>query len=214
MSTCWWEKSYPDQIELGVNAIQYEYNFNVPVFNAAAYNQSTTFFSFNGVNYNQFGQVIPIMPTGKGKFQFDTESSKWVMDIVVLGHQITATDMNSAIDALAMQLVNNLPSGSSARAQIIQKMQNDQIKFNVLNAVPFSNKVKFITTDVEWTSNDHKLTHYFDFNFTFTWNSNMTGWSDYLAGLNGATAYTNVDAGIYGAAFYANQWGGSRLLFK
>lgn len=214
MSTCWWEKSYPDQIELGVNAIQYEYNFNVPVFNAAAYNQSTTFFSFNGVNYNQFGQVIPIMPTGKGKFQFDTESSKWVMDIVVLGHQITATDMNSAIDALAMQLVNNLPSGSSARAQIIQKMQNDQIKFNVVNAVPFSNKVKFITTDVEWTSNDHKLTHYFDFNFTFTWNSNMTGWSDYLAGLNGATAYTNVDADIYGAAFYANQWGGSRLLFK
>ena len=214
MSTCWWEKSYPDQIELGVNAIQYEYNFNVPVFNAAAYNQSTTFFSFNGVNYNQFGQVIPTMPTGKGKFQFDTESSKWVMDIVVLGYQITAIDMNSAIDALAMQLVNNLPSSSSARAQIIQKMQNDQIKFNVVNAVPFSNKVKFITTDVEWTSNDHRLTHYFDFNFTFTWNNDMTGWSDYLYGLNGATAYTNVEADIYGAAFYANQWGGSRLLFR
>jgi hypothetical protein len=64
MSTCWWEKSYPDQLELGVNSIQYEYNFNVPMFNAAAYNQSTTFFSFNGVNFNQFGQVIPTIPTG------------------------------------------------------------------------------------------------------------------------------------------------------
>ena len=42
----------------------------------------------------------------------------------------------------------------------------------------------------------------------------MNGWSDYLAGLNGATSYTNVEADIYGAAFYANQWGGSRLLFK
>jgi hypothetical protein len=214
MSTCWWEKSYPDQIELGVNAVQYEYNFNVPMFNAGAYNYSTTFFSFNGTNYNQFGQVIPTIPTGKGKFQFDTESSKWVLDIVVLGYEITGSNINDAIDALAMQLVNNLPPSSSAKAQIIQKMQNNEIKYNVVNAVPFSNKVKFITTDVEWTSNNHKITHYFDFNFTFSWNSNMNGWSDYLNGLNGATSYTNVAADIYGTAFYANQWGGSRLQFK
>lgn len=214
MSTCWWEKSYPDQIEVGVNAVQYEYNFNVPMFNAGAYNFSTTFFSFNGTNYNQFGAVIPTIPTGKGTFQFDTESSKWVLDIVVLGYQITASDMNSAIDALAMQLVNNLPSSSSAKAQIIQKMQNNELKYNVVNAVPFTNKVKIITTDVEWTSNNHRITHYFDFNFTFSWDSNMNGWSDYLAGLNGATGYTNVEADIYGAAFYANQWGGSRLIYK
>jgi hypothetical protein len=214
MSTCWWEKSYPDKIELGVNAIQYEYNYNVPMFNAQAYNQSTTFFSFNGVNYNQFGQVIPTLPTGKGTFQFDTESSKWIMEIVVLGYQITDSNVNDAIDAIATQLVNSLPPSSSAKAQIIQKMQNDEIKYNVINAVPFGNKVKFITTDVEWASNDHRLTHYFDYNFLITWNSNMSGYGDYLSGLNGATAYTDVQADIYGSAFYSNQWGGSRLKFQ
>ena len=47
-----------------------------------------------------------------------------------------------------------------------------------------------------------------------TWNSNSSGFGDYLMGLNGATSYTNVKADVYGAALRNNQWGGSSLLYN
>jgi hypothetical protein len=214
MSTCWWEKSYPERIELGVNSVKYDYVYNVPPFNAQAYNNSTTFFSYNGVNYNQNGQVINTIPTGKGSFVFDTESDKSIFNITVLGYKISNTNFNAAIDLIAKELVDQLPSSSAARAEIIDKMQQNKLKYNVINAPPFSDKVTFITTNVDWSSNSNSITHYFDFNFKLSWNSNMNSFSGILSGLNGATSYKNVDADIYGIAKNGAELGGNRLLYK
>jgi hypothetical protein len=71
-----------------------------------------------------------------------------------------------------------------------------------------------ITSNVRWRGIDKdRLTHYFDFNFLFKWNSNSGSWGEYLSGLNGATAYTNVAADIYGAAMINNQWRGNRMKY-
>ena len=131
-----------------------------------------------------------------------------------MGYQLTNSDLNTAIDALAKQLIDQLPPSSAASVELRAKAANDQLKYNVINAVPFDNKVTFITTDVEWAAANHQKTVYFDFNFVFSWNSNMSGWADYLNGLNGATAYKNVEADIYGAALYNGQWGGSRVKYQ
>ncbi len=83
-STVYWDNSFADKIELGVNTISYKYNFNVPMFNQALYNYSTTFFEYNGTKYNVNGQVIPTVPTSNGNFVFDTNSNQSVIDITVL----------------------------------------------------------------------------------------------------------------------------------
>ncbi len=62
-------------------------------------------------------------------------------------------------------------------------------------------------------NNSHRIVHYFDFNFLFTWNNGYSGYGDYLNGLNVATDYTEVKADIYGAALHNNEWRGSRLTY-
>jgi len=87
-----------------------------------------------------------------------------------------------------------------------------QLKCEIVNAVPFSDKVKFAVTRVNWSSTDaHEVSHYFDFNFLLTYNSNYDSTLDYLNGLRGSTAYTNVKIDFYGAAYNDGEWSGSRL---
>lgn len=69
----YWEKSYAEQIELGINNVTYEYKFNVPQYNNSIYaTQGTVFYSYKGVNYNQFGNVVTKLPDNPG-FPFNTD---------------------------------------------------------------------------------------------------------------------------------------------
>ena len=210
----WWEKSYAEKLELGVNYVTYDYVFNVPAFNMDQYNYETKFFEFNGTKYNSNGQVINTVPTGAGTFVFDTQSSQSIMNITLFNHHITNSEINQVIDLAVMQCVNGIQNWM-VRSEIINKINTGQIKYNVINAVPFDDKVKMITKSVKWTSNnENSIVHYFDMNFLFTWKSSYNDFGDYLQGLNGATEYKNVSADIYGAAYNSGQWGGSRIKFN
>ena len=44
LGVMYWDKSYADKIELGVNSVQYDYKFNVPQFNQSQYEYNTVFF--------------------------------------------------------------------------------------------------------------------------------------------------------------------------
>lgn len=65
-----WQKSYATQIELGVNDISYEYNFNVPVYNAAKYNYENFFIEINGVKYAGSGKQMIEFPSGAANFPY------------------------------------------------------------------------------------------------------------------------------------------------
>ncbi len=216
-SIVWWDNSYADKMVLGVNTISYKYNFNVPMFNQAQYNYSTTFFEYNGTKYNLNGQVIPTVPTGQGKFVFDTDSNQNVLDITVLGynHQIDSDRANSYINDVVNALINISVMPQIEKQRLQGDKNNGNLKVNILYAVPFTNNVRFITSNVAWRENDaHRISHYFDFNFVFTYKNTYSGYADYLSGLNGATSYTEVKADIYGAALHNNEWRGRRLTYK
>lgn len=210
----WWEKSYAEKLELGVNYVSYDYEFNVPVFNQQQYNNETTFFEFNGKRYNSNGGVITTIPTGVGNFNFNTSSTQSTLNIYILGYNVTNQNINQVIDLAVNQMVNGVQNYLD-KQNLITNIQNGTVKYNLINAVPFSNKVKVITTDVKWyRNNDNSITRYFDFNFLFSWNSNYENVGDYLEGLLGSTTYKNVRADIYGAAYRKGQWAGSRLILN
>ena len=210
----WWEKSYAEKLELGTNFVKYDYNFNVPQFNADQYNQETKFFEYNGTKYNSNGGVINTVPTGAGTFVFDTESSQSIMDITIIGHHITNSEINQGIDLAVKQVADGVQNWL-VKADLIHKIQTGQIKYNIINAVPFDTKVTMITKGIKWADNDeHVVVHYFDMNFLFTWKNDYQGIGDYLHGLVGATTYTNLSADMYGAAYNEGQWAGSRIKFN
>ena len=213
ITSCWWEKSYPDQIELGVNSVKYEYVYNVPMFNSQAYQYATTFFSYNGTNWDSSGRVINTVPTGKGSFILDSENNtKGTFNIYILGHHITDANYNVAIDELAKLGIRLAPGWLGI--DLKKKDDEDNIKYNVINSVPFDNKVTFLVSNLDWKSTDNKIVHYFDFNFLLSWNNNMTGFGDYLNGLNGASSYKNIEADIYGSASRGSVLSGNRLKYK
>lgn len=210
----WWEKSYAQKLELGVNSLSYEYNFNLPVYNQSQYNNETTFFQYNGTKYNSYGQVINDVPTGVGNFIFNNDSSQEVFSITFINLDVTNANINQVIDVAAKSLVDHIPDWF-LRNQLKQKMQDGQIRYDVVITDPLHNKVTLVNTDVRWGANDaHVIDHYFDFNFLVTWNSNFSSPEDYLHGLMGATTYTNVKADIYGAALSTGSWGGHRMIYN
>lgn len=217
LGVSYWDKSYADQIELGINSIQYDYKFNVPQFNTSQYQYNTVFFESNGIKFNIQGKIIDKMPTNNPGFIFDTDSPQDAITITICNKDylyLSAKEANSAIDLLAKSAVNALPS-SFDKSILQNKIANDKIKYNVLIASPLDNKVTFKTMNVVWNyNNDNAITHYFDFNFLVTWKSSYTGFSDYLAGLAGGTTYSNVSVDLYGAALHSGQWKGKRLILQ
>lgn len=115
------------------------------------------------------------------------------------------------IDGVVKQGVNGIQN-ILVKNNIIQKMNEGKIKYNTILAQPFSNKIKLMTSNVLWASNDNnEITQYFDLNFLFTWKSTDNTYGQYLQGLNGVTTYTSVKADIFGGALHNNQWRGRRL---
>lgn len=212
-----WQKSYATQIELGINNIEYTYNFNVPQFNASKYQYSTVFFESNGLKFNQEGRVIDKMPTGKSSFIFDSESPQDALNITICNDILTllnAKEANMIIDNLAKAAVNALP-GMADKYLLQNKIANGKIKYNVIIATPLDNKVTFKVMGVKWTNNDdNAITNYFDFNFLITWDSTYENPEDYLKGLKGAKKYNALSADIYGAALHDNVWKGRRLVLE
>lgn len=211
-----WQKSYAEQIELGINNIQYDYKFNVPMFNNVLYvSGPTVYYEYKGVKYNQSGQVIPTLPTDNPGWPFSTDSNQNVVDIYIFNNDITISDpqANKLFDQGLRILVNSLSNLNPAKAELQKGLDTENLKYNILKAVPFSNKVTFATMGVKWTHNDdNAITHYFDGNFLLTWKSDYKDTSDYLKGLKGATPYSNVTADIYAAALHNGQWRGRRLV--
>lgn len=215
LGVAWWEKSYADQIELGVNNIQYDYKFNVPQFNQAQYEYSTVFFESKGMRFNINGKPIYKMPTDNPGFIFDTDNPDDFLNITICNRDflyLSAQDANKAIDFLAKSAVAALP-GSYDKYILQNKIANDKLKYNVMIASPLDNKVTMKSMNIMWTyNNDNAITHYFDFNYLFKWKSSYSDFGDYLQGLIGGTSYSNVSIDMYGAAFHNNQWKGIRLL--
>lgn len=210
----WWEKTYVEKIELGVNSMSYEYKFNVPAYNHSKYLYETTFFEYNGTKYNSAGKIINTVPTSIGTFNFDLSSAQTGLKIFVAGYEVTNKDVNQLVDK-ALNTVVNASQDFMVKNDIIQKATNGKLKYEIVNAVPFSDKVKFIVTRVNWSAtNDHQVAHYFDRNFLFTYKSSYDGTLDYLNGLRGSTAYTNVNIDFYGAVYNDGEWSGSRLIQK
>lgn len=217
LGVMYWDKSYADKIELGVNSVQYDYKFNVPQFNQSQYEYNTVFFESNGLKFNISGKIINKMPTDNPGFIFDIESPQDAITITICNNDylyLSAKEVNSAIDILAKSAVNALPS-SFDKTLLQNKIANDKIKYNVLMATPLNNKVTFNTMNVMWTNNnDNVITHYFDFNFLVTWKSTYSSFGNYLGGLAGGTSYSNVSIDMYGAALHNGQWKGKRLILQ
>lgn len=216
LGVSYWEKSYADEIELGINNIQYDYKFNVPQFNNSLYvTGPTVYYNYKGVNYNQFAQEIPSLPTENPGFPFSTDNNSNFVDIYLFNNDITISskEANKMFDDGLRALAKLMPKNSPNQNELLKGLDSENMKYNIVKAVPFSDKVTFATMGVKWSrNNDNSITHYFDFNFVLTWNSNSTSVGSYLSGLQGSTPYTSVYADIYGAALHNNEWRGRRLI--
>ena len=214
LGVSWWEKTYVEKIELGVNSMSYEYKFKVPAYNQSKYLYETTFFEYNGMKFNSAGTIVNTVPTSIGTFNFDISSAQSGLKIFVAGYEVTNQNVNQLVDK-ALKTIVDASQGYMVKNDIVQKAKNGQLKYEIINAVPFSDKVKFVVTRVNWSAtNDHEVSHYFDNNFLFTYNSNYDGALDYLNRLRGSTAYTNVKIDFYGAVYNDGEWSGSRLIQK
>ncbi|PAM94088.1 hypothetical protein B4N84_13475 [Flavobacterium sp. IR1] len=213
-----WQKSYTDQIELGVNDISYDYNFNVPVYNEAKYNYENFFIEINGVKYAGSGKQILEFPGGSANFPFIGSSPQEITvrifrkDLFEFNYDANKV-YNQAIDLAVKQAFKKIVSFNPALAKVEKEVENGDRLYKVIAVNPLSNKVTISTQGLKWTSNnDNAIVHYFDLNFLFTYNSDYNNPEDYLKGLQGSKNYTNVRADIYGAALHNNEWKGRRLI--
>lgn len=217
LGVSYWEKSYADIIELGVNDVQYDYKFNTPKYDLAAHNYNTVFFEYKGVKYNIDGKIINKTPTEGPKFIFDTGDPEAGLTIFIHNEQydlLSAKELNKAIDEIAKLFVKNLPSIYD-KTILNNKIKDETLKYNVVKAPSLSNTITFKTLNIKWNRNDdNSITHYFDFNFLFTWKSSYNDAGDYLKGLSGATKYSNVSVDLYGAALHNGEWRGRRLILN
>lgn len=209
-----WQKSYASRMEMGVNYLEFVYNFNVPMFNQAQYNYNTVFFSSGNDHFTIDGRRINKLPSGVNGFIFDKSNPQEALNVYIFGDYLqilSAKDLNKIIDLAAKEFASNLNSIYDSKLKT--KIENKEISKNVVVAVPFSNKVRFISTDVKWGSNnDNAITKYYDFNFLITWKSNYNKTTDYLGGLNGGKSYSELKVDLYGAALHNGRWGGIRLI--
>ncbi|MFH6965027.1 hypothetical protein ACHRVK_21085 [Flavobacterium plurextorum] len=217
LGVSYWEKSYADIMELGINDIQYDYKFPTPKLDLAKFNYKTVFFEFKGVKYNVEGIVINQIPTDGPRFIFDTGDPEAGLTIFIHNNDydlLNAKELNDAIDGLAKLFVKNLPSMYD-KLVLDNKIKEETLKYNIVKAPNLSSTITFKTQNVKWSHNDdNAITQYFDFNFLFTWKNTYNDASDYLKGLSGATKYSNVTVDLYGAALHNGEWRGRRLILK
>lgn len=212
-----WQKSYAEQIELGINSIEFDYKFNVPMYDIARYNYESFFIEYNGVKYAGSGKQMLEFPTDKPSFPYRTQSSQEALTIFIFDNKYEINYRwselnNKAVDAALKALVSNIPN-STTKNELNRLIEDGDLKYDIVKAIPFNNKVTLTTMGVKWTNNDdNAITQYFDFNFLFTWSNKYKGSGDYLKGLTGGTTYTKVGVDIYGAALHKGQWKGRRLI--
>jgi len=213
-----WQKSYADQIELGVNDISYEYNFNVPVYNEAKYNYENFFIEIDGVKYAGSGKQIIEFPSGAANFPFVGASPQEItvhilrQDLLTVKYDANKV-YNQVVDLAVKEAFNKIKSYNPALRDVADKVEKGDQLYKVIAVNPLSNKATISTQGLKWTSNnENAITHYFDFNFLLTYKSGYDSTEDYLKGLQGSTKYTNVRADIYGAALHNNVWKGRRLV--
>lgn len=117
------------------------------------------------------------------------------------------------MDLAVKQVFKEIVSLNPALAQLAKKVENGDILYKVIAVNQIFNKVTISTQGIKWTNNnDNAITHYFDFNFLLTYNSDYNNPEDYLLGLQCSTKFTNIRADIYGAALHNNVWKGRRLI--
>jgi hypothetical protein len=218
LGVSYWEKSYATKIELGVNDVSYDYNFNVPVYNAAKYNYENFFIEINGVKYAGSGKQIIDFPSGSTNFPFSEPAPEQLVvhiyrkDLLEINYDANKI-YNQAVDLAVKQAFRQIVSYNPALNVVATKVENGDIPYKVIAVDPLSNKATISTQGLKWTYNDdHEITHYFDFNFLLTYKSNYANAGDYLQGLKGSTKYTALRADIYGAALHNNVWKGRRLI--
>lgn len=216
LTITYWEKSYAEKVRLGTNFVEFNYNFNVPVYSQAAYNYNTTFFEYNGTKYNINGQVIPTVPTGAGNFNFSVNNQNNVISIIFMGDNIGLNNgqVNQVIDGALDVIISKIQSTDVKQELTVKKAAGD-LEVKVVYAPPSSDSVKFIIGKQNWSSNnDNAISHYFDFNFLISWSSDggNTSTSDVLNGLKGSTSYSVEKVDIFGATLHNNFWKGRRLV--
>lgn len=214
-----WQKAYAQQIELGINRAEFDYNFNVPMYDIARYNYESFFIEYNGVKYDRYGKQIFNFPIDKPSFLFSEASSQKVLTIFIFDNKYEIdykwSDLkNIAVDAALKALVDNMPY-SATKNELNKIIQDGDSKYDIIRAIPFNSAVTLTTMGVKWTNNDdNAITHYFDFNFLFTWTNEYSGVGDFLKGLKGGTSYNNFKVDVYGAALHNGQWKGRRIILE
>ncbi|MDX6189944.1 hypothetical protein SGQ83_11335 [Flavobacterium sp. Fl-318] len=213
-----WQKSYATQIELGVNDISYEYNYNVPVYNVAKYNYENFFIEINGVKYAGSGKQIIEFPSGATNFPYSGSSPQEVtvsifrQDLFEIKCDANKV-YNQVVDVAVKQAFKAIVAQNPALTEVGKKVENGDLTYKVVAVNPLLNKATISTQGMKWTNNnDNAITHYFDFNFVLTYSSDYNNPEDYLKGLQGSTKYARVRADIYGAALHDNVWKGRRLI--
>lgn len=123
-----WQKSYATQIELGVNDISYEYNFNVPVYNAAKYNYENFFIEINGVKYAGSGKQMIEFPSGAANFPYVGTSPQEItvhilrQDLLTVKYDANKV-YNQIVDLAVKEAFNKIKSYNPALKDVADKVE-------------------------------------------------------------------------------------------
>jgi hypothetical protein len=227
-----WQKSYAEKIELGVNAVKYDFSFDVPQY--TGYITSglpalpAVLFVYKGTNYDQLGRIIPeTIPTQGINFPFSKErSGQNAIEIHLFTDRFYQVDYDLSVDGandkiyetlggMVKSLTSNLSYNDPNKKEIETGLSNEDLIFDVAKVVPSNNKVTFISIGEKWTKNDdNAVTHYFDYNFVISLPKDTNNIGSWARALLNAKSYSNVKADVYGAALNNGVWKGRRLIKK
>jgi hypothetical protein len=229
-----WQKSYATKIELGVNGIQYDFSYDVPLYNGYISSGLPTLpailYVYKGTNYDQEGRIIPeVIPTQNINFPFSKErSGQNAIEIHLFTDRFYQVDYELSVDgandkvyellyAGVKSLASKLSYNDPNKEEIQKGLDNEDLIFDIAKIVPSNDKVTFMSIGEKWTSNDdNAITHYFDHNYLAGWSSDadyskVGAWIKSFA--NGKS-YSNVKTDLYGAALHNGVWKGKRLTKK
>tara|TARA_R110001606_G_scaffold372747_1_gene529895 strand:+ start:205 stop:1662 length:1458 start_codon:yes stop_codon:yes gene_type:complete len=219
---CGWQKSYPDEIAMGINSIEYNYEADSNKF----INSSMVFpklYSFGGYDYFPNGQIsytpAPIIYFPLAKTLGATNGFKLTLTNPF-------TDLNFKIDissAAYADLINKagallLKEGSKQFPKLLGYTPDEDNTLMVTNV--YRNGTSISIHNKNWKEvNDNNITQYLDFEIpTITVTSNIgdTGQS-YFSDINikpsfDEKSYKTGAIDFFGGVLYKNKWYGVRMV--
>lgn len=200
----WSESSTSDGVRLGINHAIYTYKTNFSPYKA--HDPKRVIFKYKGVNYDQYGKIVPSYPINSSTWPFPKNETIGSIEIYIFGNDkywpLTGKDANKSINQLLSQ----------ARS-VIKGLSNDMVKDKVGVQI-----VKFLPTSFKITRADILLKHKskakmtFDFNFLLKFKSRSSGTFQTLVNQLNSKKYEKIEIDMYGAAIRNAKWKGKRII--